>query len=751
MKRIKTLLICLAFISSTFLIAQTAKVKGKIFDAKSKVTLIAASVKAGKIGTKTDDEGAFLLNLNPGKYLVEISYLGYESKYIDVTLIKDQEVTLMIDLDENPTYLQTTTITAGKYETKLSESTVSMEVIKPGLIESTNTTSVDQVLNKVPSVNIIDGQANIRGGSGFSYGAGSRVLLLIDDLPALQADAGYPNWGDVAIENIEQIEVIKGAASALYGSSAMNGLINIRTGYAKSRPITKLAIFANTVMNPKDISRKWWDTPPVEYGASFLHKEKFNKLDLVLGGFVNEGDKYIDSTYDRYIRLTTGIRYRISDSLSIGFNTNFNKGKSKDYFLWEDAGANAYKGSQSSATENDKFRFMIDPFVNYFDKYGNKHKFLGRWNYISNNNSNNQQNKSNLFYGEYQFQKNIRPINLILTAGVTETYSKVTAQLYGDTSYHINNTAIYLQTDKKIGERLNISFGARYEFNAIYSPEIIGKDTIVNGVDREAKPVFRLGVNYKLAEATFLRASWGQGYRFPTIAEKFIRTEFSSFPVLPNPKLTSEMGWSAELGLKQGFKISDWYGFADFSAFWTEYSNMMEFTFLGINGFQSKNIGNTVIKGYDVNFAADGRLWGMPTTLLAGYTYIDPKFKNFTVDDNNSSSADYNILKYRFKHSVKFDIEPQYRGFSLGLSCIYNSNMEAIDQVFNVFIKGVKDFRATHDNGFTILGLRVAYAFNNGLKTSILLNNLLNTEYTWRPAKLEAPRNVSIRIEYNVN
>lgn len=730
--------------------AQSGDIKGKIFDAKTKEPLISASVKAGKLGTKTSDDGSFSLKMPIGKFQIEISYLGFETKFIDVSIVNEGEITLMIDLEESPTFLETTTVTAGKYETRLAESTISMEVIKPGLLESTNTTSVEQVLNKVPSVNVIDGQANIRGGSGFSYGAGSRVLLLVDDLPALQADAGYPNWGDIAIENIDQIEVIKGAASALYGSSAMNGLINIRTGYAKSRPITKVALFANTIMNPKDLSRKWWDTPPVEYGGSFLHKQKFNKLDLVLGTFVVQGDKFIKDTYDRYVRLTTGIRYRISDSLSIGINTNFNKGKSKDYFLWEDGEANAYKGMENSATSNDKFRFTIDPFLNYFDKHGNRHKILGRWNYIDNKNSNNQQNSSSLWYGEYQFQRNFKPLDLIFTVGIAETYSSVNAKLYGDTTYHINNTGVYLQADKKLGDRLTLSFGARYEYNAIYSPEIIGKDTIANGVDKESKPVFRLGMNYKMSDGTFLRASWGQGYRFPTIAEKFISTQFSSFPVLPNPKLTSETGWTAEIGLKQGFKISDWYGFADVSTFWTEYNNMMEFTFLGLNGFQSRNVGNTIIKGYEITCAADGRLWGMPTTLLAGYTYIDPKFKTFTKDDDISSSADYNILKYRFKHSLKFDIEPQYHGFSLGLSCIYNSNMEAIDQIFNVFIKGVSSFRASHNTGFTILGVRMGYAFNNGLKTSILLNNLLNTEYTWRPAKLEPPRNISIRIEYNI-
>lgn len=71
---------------------------------------------------------------------------------------------------------------------------MSMEVIKPSFIENTNSIDMKEAINKAPGVNIIDGQANIRGGSGYSYGAGSRVLVLVDDVPQLAADAGDVKW-----------------------------------------------------------------------------------------------------------------------------------------------------------------------------------------------------------------------------------------------------------------------------------------------------------------------------------------------------------------------------------------------------------------------------------------------------------------------------------------------------------------------------------------------------------------------------
>ena len=124
-------------------------------------------------------------------------------------------------------------------EQKIEEITVSMEVIKPGLIENKNTTDIQTAMDQIPGVNITDGQANIRGGSGWSYGAGTRVLVMVDDMPLISGDAGQVQWKLIATENIHQVEVIKGAASALYGSSALNGIINIRTAFPSQKDIEK--------------------------------------------------------------------------------------------------------------------------------------------------------------------------------------------------------------------------------------------------------------------------------------------------------------------------------------------------------------------------------------------------------------------------------------------------------------------------------------------------------------------------------
>ena len=102
----------------------------------------------------------------------------------------------------------------------------------------------------------------------------------------------------------------------------------------------------------------------------------------------------------------------------------------------------------------------------------------------------------------------------------------------------------------------------------------------------------------------------------------FISTVAGGLPIIPNPFLTSETGWTGEVGVKQGFKIGDLNGFTDAALFWSEYTNMMEFqaTKLGFPAFQSQNSGDTRIKGFETSIAATGRLGEITPSFLIGYT-----------------------------------------------------------------------------------------------------------------------------------
>jgi iron complex outermembrane receptor protein len=76
-----------------------------------------------------------------------------------------------------------------------------------------------------------------------------------------------------------------------------------------------------------------------------------------------------------------------------------------------------------------------------------------------------------------------------------------------------------------------------------------------------------------------LRSSYGQGFRFPTIAERYIRTGLGALQIYPNEELRPEYSWSAEIGLKQGFKVGSFAGFLDLAVFRQDFKDFIEFTF----------------------------------------------------------------------------------------------------------------------------------------------------------------------------
>ena len=750
----KTALIILSILFTVNMFAQNATLSGKVTTENGEVLAGVTVLTADNQGNITDENGMYELSLPAQTYTITFSYIGHISKVETVKLVAGEQKELNVSLEETVYILDVSTITASRFEQKLGEATVSIDVIKPDLIENSNTIQIDEVLTKVPSLTIVDGQANVRNGSGYSYGAGSRVLLLIDGLPALQGDAGFPNWNFVPVENIGQVEVLKGAASALYGSSAMNGIINIRTAYATSEPFTKVSIFATTYDTPSDERMQWWSdttaTPRIG-GASIAHRQKFGKLDLVLGAYAVRDQSFRKEAFTNYNRFNANTAYHFTKNVIGGVNFNVQSGSSANFLLWQNDTTGALIPSDNTVTTNENTRIIVDPHLT-INKGNSSHKILGRYYRVKNeqgNDLNDQSIFSQMVYGEYQFQQRFTESNLTITAGLVASQTNVEAALYGDSAYVSSNAAAYVQIDKKLIEKLNVSFGARFERNTIASP---------NQSVSEQKPVIRVGLNYQLAKATYLRASFGQGYRFPTVAEKYISTSLGALNIFPNDSLSSETGWSAEIGIKQGFKISGFQGYFDAVLYRMQYKDMMEFIFdnygggLGDFGFKSLNIGNTSISGVDLSVAGTGNLGDFKTSFLAGYTFSNPVYTNFEEVDTSKNSSNENILKYRFRHSSKFDIYTTYKKFSLGWTTQSFSEMENIDKIFtnDFVVNGVAGFRARHQGWTNVSNIRFAYNITADLKVSFLIKNLFNEEYALRPSLMNAPRNFSFRVDYQL-
>ena len=777
MKYLYTILTLVLFYSE--LSAQ--KISGVVTDASTNETLIGVNIILGDgSGTSTDLDGRYELNINSNKKIT-YKFIGYKDVTKSISSKKNQVIN--IKLNPSAEQLSTVVVSAGKFEQKIEEITVSMEVIKPSLIENKNTTDIQTAMDQVPGVNITDGQANIRGGSGWSYGAGSRVMVLVDDMPLISGDAGQVQWKLIATENINQVEVIKGASSALYGSSALNGVINIRTAFPSQVDIDKNKLPGYTKVNmhyglidkAKREELNWnGDQRRSFRGIEFLQAMKFNQLDLSLGGniFYDEGYRRGEITDRKRFNFNSSYKSKNIKGLLYGLNGNFLFQTAGSALVW-DGFDRAYIPLNDEITTTSGDTYNVDPFITYFNG-SNKHSLKTRYLKVINDNStkgedNNQDNESETFFSDYQWQKSIEEYGLNITTGTSNEVVYGRSDLFSGDNKRINNS-LYAQLDKKY-LRFNVSLGARYERFEINSEKkhIIDGDTINNFV--ASKPVFRTGINYQAAEATYLRASWGQGFRFPSMAELFIRATQSGLEIFPNPSLKPESGWSTEFGIKQGLKFGKWLGYLDAALFLMRYNDMMEFSFGqwegGELGFKSVNVGKTEISGVEITASGQGKITSdLTINLLAGYTYMNPislepdlayeKDVNGGGITYNISSSDPSILKYRYQHIAKTDLEIIFKDMSFGTSLRYNDFMRNIDQIFvalgtdNGLLPGINTARDKFKNGDFIIDMRAGFQINKYTKIGLIVNNLLNREYMTRPATMMPPRTFALQCSLKI-
>ena len=767
----------------SFSSALSQKISGIVIDENTREPLIGVNVILSNTnGTTTNIDGKFSLELKENERTITFKYIGYESIVKNIDGKSEFNIKLKTAIQQ----IGTVVISAGKFEQKIEEITVSMEVISPSLIENKNTTDIQTAMEQVPGVNITDGQANIRGGSGWSYGAGSRVLVMVDDMPLISGDAGQVQWKLIATENINQVEVIKGASSALYGSSALNGVINIRTAFPKLSEIeknpsvgyTKITThFGVTDHAKRDVLNWWGDNRQQFYGTEFSHSRKIDNLDLTIGGnyFKDEGYREGETTDRLRWNLNSRYKSKVYTGLSYGVNANFLYQTTGSAIIWNGLDQ-AYIPLNNEITNTNGDTYNIDPFIQYVTE-NNTHNLKTRYLKVINDNSTNgqddaQDNESETFYSDYQWQHNFKAINLRVTTGTTNEIVLARSDLFQGNNYRQNHS-LYSQLDKK-WSKVNLSLGTRYEYFKVRSEQkyLIDGDSI-NEYAR-AKPVFRAGLNYQIAEATYLRTSWGQGFRFPSMAEMFISTNYSGIEIFPNPELKPESGWSSEIAIKQGLKMGNWMGYFDAAAFIMEYDDMMEFSFglwefidgsYGV-GFKSINVGETRISGLELSLSGQGKLnEDLSINILGGYTYMNPipldtsevyaEVLGNIVTYGNSSS-DPSILKYRYNHIAKLDMELIYKKLSLGSSFRYNDFMKNIDKIFaseffaEEIVGGIPEAREKFKNGDFIVDVRTSYQLNDVTKISLVINNLLNREYMSRPANMMPPRTIALQCNMKI-
>lgn len=761
--------ILFCFFATIFCTGQT--LIGNLKDAENGQPIPFATIfAADSSSTTADANGRFTLQFSrSGTWQIRIVSLGFATKTERITVLPNQTLTRTFALQPKTEELNTVVVTAGKNEQRAEEVTVSIDVLKPNLIQEKNTIALQDAFNQSPGVNVTDDQANIRSGSGWSFGAGSRVLMLVDDMPMMSPDAGQIQWKLLPNEAVQQMEVVKGASSALYGTSALNGLINVRTISPSITPKTEVILYGGVYNTPKREELKWWDGQRGLGGFSLLHAKKIGTTDLVLSALLQRDQGYRYGEVDHRNRLNAKVQFHPKNiaGLSWGLNSSVLYAEGGDALLWQSY-QYGYVPRDSQATASNGWDYYIDPNIS-FARNKTKHMLRGRIMGINNNARTedvNYENHSTYYYAEYQFQHFLTP-DFWLTAGAFGALGYSISEVFA--GYHeTENGALFVQADKKIN-RLSLSGGFRYEAYRLDEKA-------------QSKPVLRAGINYKMGRATFVRASYGGGYRFPSMAEVYTNTKVGAAGVFPNHNLNPESGWSAEVGIKQGIQIgTSWRGFLDVAGFVNRYDNMTEFSFgfwgnstnpFENMGFKSLNVGPTRIIGLETTITADGKLGNLGMRLLAGYAYMNPVALNpdqvyaqYTdiggqTDDvsyaSTSSNAANNILKYRYQHLAKADVLFSYAKISLGFSLKYNDFMQNIDTIFvnpsvgPLISPGMQEARQTLNRGDLVFDARILFRLTPQWQLACIVDNVGNREVMPRPAQLGPPRKLTLQLKYQL-
>lgn len=784
--------LCLISFPTLLFSQNQALVYGEVTDLDTKETLVGVNIVYGENSQviSTDIDGKYKLSLNPGTYKFTFTYIGYEPK-IKTVVLKDGEIKEMnIHMKPDAAEIDLVVVSASQYEKRVAEETVSMDVLSKTLVTNTNSRELGEVIAKTPGVQIQDGQISIRGGSSYSYGVGSRTAVLTDGINLASADLGEVQLKFVPMENVEQIEVIKGASSVVYGSSALNGVINVRTAWPKGdKPKTTINMYTGVYGKPPREELIWWYGKQPNFSGFFInHQQKIKKnFQLVLGSNADFINSYLEEADEFRFRFNFKTRYIMpkKPGINFGINGNVMQETSGRFFISEDMDTFAYVRAQGST---DRYvRTAIDPHFSFSNEKGHRFTIVSRYFNIWRRGNNDDRNaSSNTFYVEPQYQRNWRN-TIILTAGAPLTLGRSVSNLYEGVRKN-RAFAAYTQLEFKYGN-LSVVGGLRYEL------------TSVDTVFATTIPVVRTGINYKAGKATFLRASWGQAYRLPSIAERYLGQEFfQGVLIVPNPRLTAEKAWSAEIGINQPFKIKKWGAYIDASVFWMEYSDFVEYRFevyTAANGLDScgnvrdletgqilaaadtcmavpyvlglnpNNVDNARILGYEVSIGSRGSIGDVTIRSLIGYTYTYPRqikdgldngdmFKDFFKEMFNRVPAEEaadKLLLFRSRHIFRSDVEVAYKKYTVGFSANYNSFPENIPDVFNtvftVLDKGKGTFPAyiaNHQKGDWVFDARVGYQINDIMRIGFIVKNLTNHEYALRPGKLEGPRNYTLQM-----
>ena len=654
-------------------------------------------------------------------------------------------------------------VTATRTERQLSSLPLPVQLITKAQIKQTGALKLNDILEEQTGLIIVPDFGGVLGiqmqGLDAQY-----TLILIDGVPLVGRSAGTLDLSRVTVNNIKQIEIVKGASSSLYGSEALGGVINIITESPKNKKLTgelnsRLGTFFTTDNN-------------LNFGFGI---KKIN-INASINSFSTDGydlDKTDnEKTVLPYRNLTSQLQlnYKFSDKLSFLIsNRYFNQSNNVETIV---NNKNA-SGKTKTNEYNSHSRFFYNPNNNL----NFTSEFYATQYYIKNDVRFNDTNV--ILYNDF-FKENL------LRTEIRTSYKKRNTTYTSGFGYNINNLERtyfiekalnnsyygFLQYDYNIKEKFNILAGLRYDKNFAYASVLSPK----------------LALNYKLGKQFSVQGSVGYGFKAPDLRQLYFNFEnvgvgyiVLGYNVAPNrlAELQSQgriqnsivsanffdnpLNPETSVGYNFGIKHNHEKIKSSINIFYNEVQNLIDTRAIarltnGQNIFSYSNIGSVFTQGLELNSSVKIT---KNIEISGGYQYLIAKDndviqdikdkKVFARDPITSQSfelkqSDYFGLFNRSKHTANFKYFLKIPKWNLNQNfrATYRSKYGLFDTNNNAILDNFDEFA----NEYMILDTSITKKIKEKFEIQIGIDNILNLTDTQNASNYSG-RLTYCKVQYN--